>query len=437
MYHSRLPSERRTLTLRDPVGDTSGAVLLMGIPMACILTGVIWHCMGVGDAILGAEALRLTADEAAFQGAVWHARGMNLLAILNLLMQALAVVNVAWDLLLTALPLVSLFCTSPDVSCPGDASDAAGQLAQQMSDGRQAEHDWLEQQLATIQRIEKYTSSVTPYIAAQHSILPDSPRSNGVRFAIAGALSMLSDDSIGGLSGHGGDIGKHPRLAVSTSFGALPVEGDDETNFCGRINPFVAGVAGQLLGAANATWAPAAFAATSIDLKQIVSQWPPLTACLGDDKAHPIQAAAIWYYADPKRFSKAEAGLIETEFTVFGFAFSDPSWGSGDDGGVMVAGHGSATPPSTTWRWTGSEAEFYFDCGGRKWKDCAGEALYAPKWSARLRRVRKPVGEDQNLTIAEYFSALPAAYQSFIPSQAVSVLSDAGAVEKRIGFLIH
>jgi hypothetical protein len=84
---------RKSMSLMD---DSRGAVLVMGLVMATVLVGLLWHLVGVGDAIVYRERMQEAADSTAFESAVWHARTMNLLVVLNVVMSAILAVLIIW-----------------------------------------------------------------------------------------------------------------------------------------------------------------------------------------------------------------------------------------------------------------------------------------------------------------------------------------------------
>ena len=69
-----------------------GATMVMGVFIAALLVGMIYYVWGVGDAVMHRERMQDASDTAAFSAAVIHARGMNMLALLNMIMAALAIV---------------------------------------------------------------------------------------------------------------------------------------------------------------------------------------------------------------------------------------------------------------------------------------------------------------------------------------------------------
>lgn len=71
---------------RSLVTDDRGAVMVMGIFMCSCLVGALWYLAGIGDAILYRERMQEAADAVAFSDAALHARGMNLIVLINLIM---------------------------------------------------------------------------------------------------------------------------------------------------------------------------------------------------------------------------------------------------------------------------------------------------------------------------------------------------------------
>jgi hypothetical protein len=76
------------------VDDTRGAILVAAIVMGALLTGALFYVAAAGDAIIFRTQLQDAADSSAFTSAVWHAKGMNIVAVLNILMSLLLCVIV-------------------------------------------------------------------------------------------------------------------------------------------------------------------------------------------------------------------------------------------------------------------------------------------------------------------------------------------------------
>lgn len=90
--------------------DERGAVLVLGVFMGACLVGMLWYLAGIGDAILQRQRLQEAADAAAFSSAVLHARGMNLLVLMNLIMACVLGVRVTLKAVEVALGIAAIFC---------------------------------------------------------------------------------------------------------------------------------------------------------------------------------------------------------------------------------------------------------------------------------------------------------------------------------------
>jgi hypothetical protein len=64
--------------------------MLIGLLLALAVVGALWCLIGIGDAILAREVSQEAVDSAAFTNAVIHARGMNFIAFINIIVMALA-----------------------------------------------------------------------------------------------------------------------------------------------------------------------------------------------------------------------------------------------------------------------------------------------------------------------------------------------------------
>jgi Flp pilus assembly protein TadG len=82
---------------------TDGAIMVIGAFMAMFLVGLLYFTVGIGETILFRERMQDASDAAAFSAAVMNARGMNLIALINMIMAAALAV-------LVALRAVELLC---------------------------------------------------------------------------------------------------------------------------------------------------------------------------------------------------------------------------------------------------------------------------------------------------------------------------------------
>lgn len=78
-------------SLRD---DDGGAVMLVGLCMACFLIGALWFLIGIGDAIVFRDTMQEATDHAAFTSAALHAKGMNFIAAMNVILLAIVALHI-------------------------------------------------------------------------------------------------------------------------------------------------------------------------------------------------------------------------------------------------------------------------------------------------------------------------------------------------------
>lgn len=89
--------------------------MVMGVFIAALLVGMIYYVWGIGDVVMHRERMQDASDTAAFGAAVIHARGMNMLALINMIMAALAAVSatlaVISNMIMYAASAASLVCS--------------------------------------------------------------------------------------------------------------------------------------------------------------------------------------------------------------------------------------------------------------------------------------------------------------------------------------
>lgn len=92
--------------------DQRGAIIVMALPMALFLIGMLHYAIGIGDAIIARETMQDAADASAFSAAVMMARGMNLIVLINVVMASLLAILVmlrlTYAMILVGIALCSL-----------------------------------------------------------------------------------------------------------------------------------------------------------------------------------------------------------------------------------------------------------------------------------------------------------------------------------------
>lgn len=107
-----------TAMKRSLISDERGAMMLMGIAMAMFLTGITWYIVGIGHMLIAHDHFQEAADSAAFTSATIHARGMNLIASLNLVMLVLTGVYLLLALLFAALLAATIAAIAGVITIP-------------------------------------------------------------------------------------------------------------------------------------------------------------------------------------------------------------------------------------------------------------------------------------------------------------------------------
>ncbi len=101
-----------TPTRRDDLArDDSGAIMVIGVFMAFLVTGFLYYVVGIGNTLIYRERLQDAADAIAFSGAVVHARGMNIIAMINIVLLVLMTVYLALWVVERAVFLATIIAT--------------------------------------------------------------------------------------------------------------------------------------------------------------------------------------------------------------------------------------------------------------------------------------------------------------------------------------
>lgn len=338
-------------TDRDLVRDEGGAIMVMGVFMAVLLVGMIYYVSGIGETVLYRERMQDASDAGAFGAAVMHARGMNIISLLNMVMAAVLAVLVALKiveaLITAALLIATAICAGCGPACGGCCY--ACPLAVTLELGR-------EDVAATI-------ASVEPPIQNVVSL------SNSVAVGVREGMPLAAQAKV---VEYGAYTFNEPTRAgfMYPIIRSLPTEDDDSNLLCRK--------AGQ--------------EAAVIALPQLV-RWPvrrfvsPATGWLA--------ATFSGYFCGEGR-DKAQRILEDAElgdesFQLRAFMIGEPPFARSEQG-VAIAAWGQDERSATVdvlrelGRVSFAQAEFYYadgDADRREW-------LWHMEWRARLRRFRMP-----------------------------------------------
>lgn len=156
--------------------DRRGAVIVMALFMSIFLVGCLWYIIGVGDAAVYRQRVDAGSDAVAYTSAVFHARGMNMIAMLNLIIAASVGLIVIAKTLNYIIGIVYYaarwMCAADAPDLPPDACDIAKDAADRyhrlalIIDQVEGNGDQL---LASLSKAQREIAQTTPWVASTES----------------------------------------------------------------------------------------------------------------------------------------------------------------------------------------------------------------------------------------------------------------------------
>jgi len=104
--------------------DDRGAVMVIGVFMAMLVTGFLYYIIGIGNTIIYRERMQDAADAVAFGAAVTYAKGMNLVALINQIMALLVAIWMVFRIVQSIIMAAKIFCSTIAVLFCGGAVPA-------------------------------------------------------------------------------------------------------------------------------------------------------------------------------------------------------------------------------------------------------------------------------------------------------------------------
>ncbi|HVJ92873.1 MAG TPA: hypothetical protein VM580_23895 [Labilithrix sp.] len=203
--------------------DDRGAVMVMGIFMCTCLVGALWYLAAIGDAILYRERLQEAADAVAFSNAVLHARGMNLIVLINLIMACVLGVRVALKVAQLVLVIAGVvffvigIFVSPFLEAAKLCADGAQKLQNVLTDTKET----IDNSLKALSKAQTVIAKATPAAAEAGAVV-----SVGDKYKPVATQSLVLDTEI------------------TTG---LPVEAGSEDKLCKEAGRSVGGLLGWVL----------------------------------------------------------------------------------------------------------------------------------------------------------------------------------------------
>lgn len=214
---------------------------MLGIVMGVLLVGALWNIASVGDAAVWRERLQDGADAAAFENAVWNARGMNILALLNILMSMVMAVLVVWrgiEIFLGVLLAIIAIACIITIFFPNPLTGAACQLGLRAGPSIGRALSWFVKNdpkvtknvftiIGRLQTGQKVIASVVPLLGVAESSAASSAAYGMPAIGLSASLAP---------SYPGENNVIQYRIGVGVS---LPVQEDSEWKLCQMAGEFV------------------------------------------------------------------------------------------------------------------------------------------------------------------------------------------------------
>jgi hypothetical protein len=439
--------------------DSRGAILVPAIVMGALLTGMLFYVAAAGDAIIFRTQLQDAADTTAFTSAVWHAKGMNIIAVINILMALLLCVIVLFHVLEVICLVVALIPGVGSISMT--VFRTLVQLEEKVSNG-------IGTGLHVLKITQQGVTVVVPYIAAFDA--KRTPTAADTVWPGSMALLPVPVDKV-----FGQDKTRSPEKGPA----ALPVQDADFGTLCARatkvipeqimelidkfadkapfflkgllesglksiwgaiegpidtlaeagdglmcqpVNEIIAALAEKVAGtvekgvsdkacgqeaddkaeddrkkaeAANAipnpdgTHKPPLKPASEAEKKNAKKQRDKQVGGCGSEVAAAISKSTNITVPPAAVWSAAANGNVFMH--VWSRVSGTPHMFNRDSQFVAMADRGRM-PTVTPSNVAVAEAEFYVDCSDA-WSACSDDAMWAPNWTARMRRFRWPTEE--------------------------------------------
>ena len=434
--------------------DNRGAVMVVGVFMAAFLVGSLWYIIGIGDAVIYRERMQDGADAAAYAAAVYHARGMNMIAMLNIIMAAILAILVAFKLLqLINWIAMAVSCALSWTGIGAAVCSLTSSLESPIAQAVNAAQKLVDTALPVLSKTQVGIAVAMPWVAEAKSV------------QVASQYYDKPVKSGGTLSTSLIPLVPSPKLG-------LPVQEDDYAFLCkkageyvgklvfspfGGFGDWVAGVVGNIVGTFPGFFCgdSGGSGGYSGNLGAVISDKTiedlvkkgceeqrdklPQNQQAAFDLDKCIEDGIKDVKEAMKKLSTSSAGSGGSQTNTNGKTskrvFDDAHNGngyfqiyavvSGDDEyprkaekGVKIAAWNQslATPPAPWGKVGFAQAEFYYDAAG-SWDGMKEDAMWNMRWRARMRRVRPLEG-----TAAGVLQALNGILGGMLGSDLSSVL---------------
>lgn len=401
--------------LRD---DERGAIMIIGLFMAFALIGALWFLLGIGATLALREKMQQAADSAAFSAAAVHARDMNIIVGINIVMFILASVWLILSITYTVIELVSVYLwlvaiASCLVGCEGvadaEATDEVRQYVKDMKDDYENVLNWMLPALSTAQDAIAEGAFLEAGALTMANVLTHAKNDGFIGFGFSADTPTLDGP---------GQVGKRV---------GLPIESEKNSALCNHAVQWTTGYLESLLLkfpifkqltemdekkklAFEATLRVAGITNPTVHLliDRFEAALSEARKLLSTGLTDLYCSGGVWDKTGPKRMWRPDANKQDKMeknasdwMQVYGITFVK---GSDDNDAERKIGIAGRQPQVHTDRasFKYAQAEYFFDCEGT-WasgecnsitdevKDTGIDAsMYRMQWRARLVRVHLP-----------------------------------------------
>lgn len=424
--------------------DQSGAIMVVGVFISAVLAGAVFFIIGTGDAIVYRQRVQDAADAITYTSAGFHARGMNIIVLINLVMAALLGVLIMMRMLIVMLGIAITLCAACIAAgpfCPlvwlcAPIETPMIKIEAKLVSASQKYVKVLNVALPVLSKLELVVALTTPYVGAYKgykvadkytpvvtsgyalspSMVPFLPETKKLglpvqemeykKFCKKAAKLAVGDAAFGWMPfGIGGALGKLAGFIAGSFPGFFCGDGgasgpNIEETIKNDIKKMIEDTCKKQKEdcVANKENSKSKFCTDlgSNGVEFNTDQCKKQTQKEVDDKKKQGQFENVgggldtskeaWAKTPKELWSGAQHGGFW--FQVFSMSFGDDAWPRRLDKGVAVATSTGQLPQVNTQfgNFRVAQSEFYFDHQG-KWSDVKDDAMWKMWWRARLRRV--------------------------------------------------
>lgn len=273
--------------------DERGALLLTGLFMLMFLAGMLYFLIGLGRTIMMREGMQDAADASALSAAIFHAKGMNLIVFINIIMAILVGILISIKMAESFLYMMAgaLVALAYFGGATAGLVAPTYNAAKKMGDFYDTMKDVVEPTLEALHSAQEATAVVVPFVAmasALNEAATYHPPAEGA-FALPAAISLpVESDKFSVLCDRGAEMAT--EFAIDVAMAPLPRALRPPAIVLSPITAAAAEI-GKLT--ANDLCSPAGSAPSSYEreIDKRLPEMPGFSSCEEDPEGHACKDA--------------------------------------------------------------------------------------------------------------------------------------------------